>query len=220
AYNWTFCQIQYNYMDIENQAGVKGLQSAASKGLAVVVMEPLLGGKLVDPPAPIQEIWDAAARQRSPTDWALQWLWHQPEVSVVLSGMSTMEQVTQNIASASVSRVNALTADDLALFDRVRAKYTELSPIPCTKCEYCLPCPNGVAIPRVFAAYNEGIMYDKPDAMRKWYKQWIPAENQAGACIACLDCETKCPQNIPISEWMPIVQQVLAEDKPYVKRLK
>jgi predicted aldo/keto reductase-like oxidoreductase len=220
AYNWTFCQIQYNYMDIENQAGTKGLRYAASKGLAVIVMEPLLGGKLVDPPAPIQEIWDTAARKRSPADWALQWLWHQSQVSLVLSGMSTLEQVTQNIASASTSCVDVLTADELALFDRVRAKYSELSPIPCTKCEYCLPCPNNVAIPRVFGAYNEGMIYDKPDAMRKWYKQWIPAENQASACIACRECEAKCPQNIPISEWMTVVQQVLAEGKPYVKNLK
>ena len=219
AHNWTFCQIQYNYMDIENQAGTKGLQYAASKGLAVVIMEPLLGGKLVDPPAPIQEIWNTAAPKRLPADWGLQWLWNQPEVSVVLSGMSTMEQVVQNVASAAVSRVNVLTADELALFDRVRTKYNELSPIPCTKCEYCLPCPNGVAIPRVFAAYNEGMMYDKPDVMRRWYKQWIPAENQASACIQCLECEDKCPQKIPISEWMPVVQQVLGEDKPYVKAL-
>lgn len=219
AHNWTFCQIQHNYMDIENQAGTKGLRYAASKGLAVVIMEPLLGGKLVDPPAPIQEIWDTAARQRLPADWGLQWLWNQPEVSVVLSGMSTMEQVEQNVASAAASGVHTLAEPELALFDRVRAKYNELSPIPCTRCEYCLPCPNGVAIPRVFAAYNEGVMYDKPDAMRRWYKQWIPAENQASACIQCLECEEKCPQNIPISDWMPVVQQVLGEGKPYVKRL-
>lgn len=219
AHAWSFCQIQYNYMDIENQAGVKGLQYAAAKGLAVVVMEPLLGGKLVNPPAPVQEIWDTAARRQSPAEWALQWLWHQPEVSVVLSGMSTPDQVEQNIASAATARVNLLTADKLALFNRVRAKYNELSPIPCTKCEYCLPCPNNVAIPRVFAAYNEGMMYAKPEAARRGYKIWIPAENQASACTQCRECEEKCPQNIPISEWMPIVHQVLGEDKPYVKEL-
>ena len=219
AHNWMFCQIQHNYMDIENQAGTKGLQYAASKGLAVVVMEPLLGGKLVNPPAPVQEIWDTAADKRSPAGWALQWLWNQPEVSVVLSGMSTMEQVEQNVASAVTSRVNALAAQELALFDQVRVKYNDLSPIPCTKCEYCLPCPNGVAIPRVFGAYNEGMMYDKPDDARRAYKQWIPAENQASACIQCLECEDKCPQNIPISEWMPIVHGVLSDGKPYVKHL-
>jgi hypothetical protein len=219
AHNWTFCQIQHNYMDIENQAGTKGLQYAASKGLAVVVMEPLLGGKLVNPPAPVQEIWDTAAGKRAPADWALQWLWNQPEVSVVLSGMSTLEQVEQNVSSATTARVNALTAQELALFDQVRAQYNDLSPIPCTTCEYCLPCPNGVAIPRVFAAYNEGMMYDQPDVARRAYKQWIPTENQASACLECVECEDKCPQNIPISEWMPIVHEVLSDGKPYVKHL-
>jgi predicted aldo/keto reductase-like oxidoreductase len=216
---WTFCQIQYNYMDIENQAGTKGLQYAASKGLAVVIMEPLLGGKLVAPPDPVQAIWDTTAEKRTPADWALQWLWNQPGVSVVLSGMSTMQQVEENVASASASGVNTLAQSSLALFDQVRAKYNELCPIPCTKCEYCLPCPNNVAIPRVFAAYNEGMMYDKPDVMRQWYKQWIPAENQASACQACHECEEQCPQNIPISEWMPVVHQVLVEGKPYVRQL-
>ena len=137
----------------------------------------------------------------------------------MLSGMSTMQQVKENIASASASGVNILAEPSLALFDQVRGRYNELCPIPCTGCEYCLPCPNGVAIPRVFAAYNEGMMYDKPDVMRKWYKQWIPAENQACACLECLECEAKCPQNIPISEWMPVVHQVLGEGKPYVRQL-
>ncbi len=219
GYAWTFCQIQYNYMDIDHQAGIAGLRYAAAKGMAVVIMEPLLGGKLVEPPAPIQAIWDTADVKRSPADWALQWLWNQPEVSVVLSGMNTQGQVVQNVASASTARVNALVARELALFDQVRAKYNDLSPIPCTKCEYCLPCPNGVAIPRVFAAYNEGMMFNKPDVARRGYKQWIPVENQASACVQCLECETKCPQNIPISQWLPVVHQVLGEDKPYVKRL-
>jgi len=215
AYDWTFCQIQYNYMDIENQAGTKGLQYAASKGLAVVIMEPLLGGKLVNPPASVQAIWDTAPRKRTPADWALQWLWNQPEVSVVLSGMSTMKQVQENVASAETSGINTLTGPELALFDQVRARYTQLSPIPCTRCEYCMPCPNGVDIPRVFAIYNEGVMYDKPDVARGTYRQWVPAENQASACLACLECEEKCPQRIPISEWMPVVHQVLGEGKPY-----
>lgn len=219
AHNWTFCQIQYNYMDIENQAGAQGLQYAASKGLAVVIMEPLLGGRLVAPPPPVQAIWDTASLKWTPANWALQWLWNQPEVSVVLSGMSTMPQVEENIASASASGVNTLPAPSLALFDQVRARYNELCPIPCTKCGYCMPCPNGVDIPRNFAVYNEGIMYDKPDLSRRAYQQFIPAENQAVACIACRECEEKCPQSIPISEWMPVVHQVLGEGKPYVMQL-
>jgi predicted aldo/keto reductase-like oxidoreductase len=215
AYDWTFCQIQYNYMDVENQAGTKGLKHAAAKGLAVVIMEPLLGGKLVNPPDPIQALWDGTPARRAPADWALQWLWNQLEVSVVLSGMSAMQHVEENLASAGVSGTGTLTSDELALFDQVRKKYDELCPIPCTKCGYCMPCPNGVDIPRNFAAYNEGVMYDKPDKAREGYK-WIDEEKRASACIQCRECEEKCPQSILISEWMPIVHQVLGEGQPYV----
>ena len=215
AYDWTFCQIQYNYMDIENQAGTKGLKHAAAKGLAVVIMEPLLGGKLVNPPDPIQALWDSAPAKRAPADWALQWLWNQPEAALVLSGMSTMQHVEENVASAGVSGIGTLTSDELALFDQVRKKYDELCPIPCTKCGYCMPCPNGVDIPRNFAAYNEGVMYEKPDKAREGYK-WIDEEKRASACIQCRECEEKCPQFILISEWMPIVHQVLGEGQPYV----
>ena len=216
AYDWTFCQIQYNYMDVENQAGTRGLKVAASKGLAVVIMEPLLGGKLVNPPEPIQKLWDTAAEKRTPADWALQWLWNQPEVSVVLSGMSTMEQVEQNIASADVSGINTLTAEELALVERAREKYVELCPIPCTKCEYCMPCSNGVDIPRNFETYNQGVIYDKPDYARQAYT-WIPEDARASACIQCRECEELCPQSILISEWMPRVHEVLGEGQPYTR---
>jgi predicted aldo/keto reductase-like oxidoreductase len=213
---WTFCQIQYNYMDVENQAGTKGLKYAASKGLAVVIMEPLLGGRLVGPPEPIQKIWDGAAKKRSPADWALQWLWNQPEVSVVLSGMSAMQQVEENVASADVSGIGSLTTEELVLFDRVREKYRDLCPIPCTQCGYCIPCPNGVDIPRNFAVYNEGVIYDKPGHSRNEYNNWIPEEARASICIQCRECEEKCPQSIPVSEWMPVVHEVLGEGEPYV----
>jgi predicted aldo/keto reductase-like oxidoreductase len=216
---WTFCQIQHNYMDIETQAGTKGLKYAAARGLAVVIMEPLLGGRLVDPPEPIQRVWDGAAERRTPADRALQWLWNQPEVSVVLSGMTTMQQVEENVASADASGIGLLSAEDLALYDQVREKYKTLCPIPCTACRYCMPCPNGVDIPRNFAVYNEGVMYDKPDAARDGYNNWTPEEAQASQCIQCRECEEKCPQSIPISEWMPIVHEVLGEGKPYVCRL-
>ncbi len=215
---WTFCQIQYNYMDAQNQAGTQGLQYAASKGLAVVVMEPILGGRLVDPPQPIQDLWNTAAKKRAPADWALQWLWNQPEVSVVLSGMSTMAQVQENLASADVSGVSALTREELALVERVRDKYQELGPIPCTKCGYCIPCPNGVNIPRNFEIYNEGVTYDKPGSAREEYKLWLPENERANLCQDCDECEAKCPQSIPISEWMPRVHAVLGEGQPYPAR--
>ncbi|HEY68072.1 MAG TPA: aldo/keto reductase [Thermoflexia bacterium] len=211
---WAFCQIQYNYMDIENQAGTKGLKYAASKGLAVVIMEPLLGGRLVNPPQPIQDLWNTAAKKRTPADWALQWLWNQPEVSVVLSGMSTMQQVKENVASADASGIGILTEEELALIARVREKYRELCPIPCTRCGYCMPCPNGVDIPRNLTVYNQAVMYDKLDHSRTEYNKWIPEEARAGACVQCRECEEKCPQDIPISEWMVRVHAVLGEGQP------
>ena len=212
---WTLCQVQYNYMDIENQAGTKGVQYAASKGLAVVNMEGLLGGRLVDAPAEVQALWDSAPVKRTPVEWALHWLWNQPEISVVLSGMSTMEQVEQNLASADASSIGTLDAEDLSLVAQVREKYNELCPIPCTDCKYCMPCPNGVEIPRNFSNYNQGNMYNIPEKAREWYGN-MAEEKRASACIQCRECEEKCPQHILISEWMPIVDEVLGEGKPYV----
>lgn len=212
---WDMCQIQYNFMDIENQAGTTGLKYAAERGLGVVIMEPLLGGKLARVVPAVEKIWDLAEIRRKPADWALQWLWSQPEVSVVLSGMSTMTQVEENIASANASAEGQLKPAELELVNKVRETYQGLSPIPCTKCEYCLPCPNGVAIPRNFATYNEGIMFNNQQGAMQDYKQWIPDEAKASQCIACQECETKCPQNIPISQWMPLVDAALGEGKPF-----
>jgi predicted aldo/keto reductase-like oxidoreductase len=177
-------------------------------------MEPLLGGRLVDPPEAVQALWDTAARKRTPADWALQWLWSQPEVSVVLSGMSTMEQVEQNVASAGASRIGLLTGGELALVARVRDKYNELCPIPCTDCCYCMPCPNGVDIPHNLLLYDRGPMYNKLDTAREEY-EGTDEELRASACIQCRECEEKCPQSILISEWMPVVHQVLGEGRSY-----
>jgi predicted aldo/keto reductase-like oxidoreductase len=209
--NWAFCQIQYNYMDIKNQAGTRGLRYAASKGLAIVIMEPILGGRLVNPPNLIKEIWDSAERKRTPADWALQWLWDQPEVSVVLSGMSSMDHVIENVASAENSAICSLEGEELEIIERVREKYLEISPIPCTKCDYCMPCPNGVNIPRVFAIYNDGVMYDKMDVAKRAYNNWLPEKERAYNCIECLECEEKCPQHIPIPQWLEKVDQELSQ---------
>jgi predicted aldo/keto reductase-like oxidoreductase len=223
--NWAMCQIQYNYMNGDYQAGDRGLEYAASQGLAVVIMEPLLGGTLANPPQSIQALWDTALKKRTPADWALQWLWNQPQVSVALSGMSTMQQVEENLASASVSGVGTLTEDELALVDRVREGYQGLCSIPCTNCGYCMPCPNGVDIPYNFKLYNDGLMYEKedPGRARFWYSwmergfegEWFRQKGQAVKCIQCRECELKCPQSILISELMPIVHQVLGEGKSY-----
>ena len=207
---WAFCQIQYNYMDIKNQAGTRGLRYAASQGLAVVIMEPILGGRLVNPPQPIKDIWESAEVKRTPAHWALQWLWDQPEVSVVLSGMSTIQQVIENIGSAEVSTICGLKQEEFDLIEQVRDKYNTLSPIPCTKCDYCMPCPNGVNIPRNFEIYNQGIMYDKVGDAIRAYNNWFGESERAHNCIECLECEEKCPQNIPITEWLPKVEALLA----------
>jgi predicted aldo/keto reductase-like oxidoreductase len=208
--HWVFAQIQYNYMDIENQAGTRGLRYAASKGLAIVIMEPILGGRLVDPPSPVQKLWDQAEIKRKPADWALQWLWDQPEISLVLSGMSNLKQVKENIASATQSDISMLDFEELKLVNEIRAMYNQLSPIPCTKCEYCLPCPSGVNIPRNFEIYNQGMMYDKMDQAQTAYNKWLPSEQNASNCQECQDCEVLCPQQINISNWMPKIHQLLA----------
>lgn len=214
---WTFCQIQYNYMDTHFQAGTEGLRYAAAKGLAVVIMESLRGGKLaVDLPA-ARPVWETASRKRTPADWALQWLWNQPEVSVALSGMGTLQQVEQNIASANVSGVGSLSTSDLAMIDKVRDVLNARSPIPCTSCEYCMPCPNGVNIPLNFQNYNNAAMYDDLADSRFYYNNFISPAERAANCIQCEECLSKCPQHISISTWMPVVEEVMGLKRPFVQ---
>jgi predicted aldo/keto reductase-like oxidoreductase len=207
---WTFCQIQYNYMDIENQAGMRGLHFAAEHGLAVVVMEPLLGGRLVDPPAAVRAPMDRFPLARTPAEWALQWVWDQPQVSVVLSGMSTMEQVEENLRAASRSRVGSFTPAEQEVIGAVREGYRARTAIPCTKCSYCMPCPNGVNIPENFDIFNYAHLYDGLEDARMRYQRFLPEPEHSSHCVACQDCEPKCPQKIEISEWMPKVTQLLA----------
>ena len=199
--NWAFCQVQYNYLDHEFQAGTRGLRLAAGKGLGVVVMEPLRGGALAKPPPQIQALWDTSERRRTPADWALQWAWNQPEVSLALSGMSSMEQVVQNIESSEHSAVGLLTQAELDLVARVREAYRSLRPIPCTECRYCEPCPNRVDIPRVFQMYNDGIMLDARERARFLYTLQSESE-RAHNCADCGECEEACPQQIPIRDWL------------------
>lgn len=206
---WEFCQIQYNYMDIENQAGLKGLQHAASKGIAVIIMEPLLGGRLANPPKAITEAFKATGKDWTSADWALQWLWNQPEVSLVLSGMNNMQQVQENIDSASRSGTGSLSAEDLKAVDKAREIFNSRAAIPCTQCSYCMPCPHNVDIPGVFDLYNGSVMFDDPATSRDSYKYFFGADSKADKCRTCKACEKKCPQKIQISDWMPKVHKVL-----------
>jgi hypothetical protein len=210
AHDWTFCQIQYNYMDELYQAGTKGLQYAAEKGLAVVVMEPIRGGRLAGiPPQVITDLWNTSPHERSPAEWALQWVWDHPEVSLVLSGMSTMGQVKENVISADRSGPHTLTEEELALIGKVRDTYREICPIPCTQCEYCMPCPQNVNIPEILETYNEGIMYNDVDGARRFY-QFIKEEQRADNCIQCGECEEKCPQSIEIRKWLAKAHDLLS----------
>jgi uncharacterized protein len=200
---WQFCQIQYNYMDTEYQAGTKGLQYAAEKDLAVVIMEPIRGGQLAkQPPETVSKIWATAPMKRTPAEWALQWVWNHPEVSVVLSGMSTMDQVIENVSSAERSGINLLSPEDLALIERVKEEYRRLSPIPCTNCQYCLPCPNNVNIPGVLGLYNDAAKYGDVKRAQLLYTIRIQEGEKASQCQECKDCEDLCPQGISISEWI------------------
>jgi predicted aldo/keto reductase-like oxidoreductase len=204
---WAMCQILYNYMDQDRQAGTRGLKYAASKGLPVVIMEPIGGGTLaVNPPKEVQAIWDGTEIKRSLAEWALQWVWNHPEVSVALSGMSTMQQVVENVKSANRSGPGTLTKKELQLVEKVRKKYSEYGVIGCTGCRYCLPCPNGVAIPEIFALYNlyytkRGDKNAEQEVVNKYIKT-IAKENGAKNCKKCGQCEELCPQHLPIRHLM------------------
>ena len=211
--NWTFCQIQYNYMDEELQAGTRGLEYAHKKGLAVVVMEPIRGGRLARTPETVARLWADAPVKRSPQEWALRWVWNHPEVTLALSGMSTMQQVIENVAYAEHSQPHNLTDDELALIGRVRDTYLLLNQISCTGCQYCSPCPSGVEIPRVFEMYNEALIYNSAADQRKIYRdpEKFRKEGLADNCNKCEQCVEKCPQKLPIPELLEKAHAFLIE---------
>jgi uncharacterized protein len=206
---WDACMVQYNYMFTDSQAGTNGVRYAAGKGLAVVAMEPVSGGNLASPPPPVRELMDRSRVKRTPVDWALQWVANQPEIGVVLSGMSTMAQVDENLAGADRLVPGAFSSEDARLVEEMAAAYRKLQPIPCTRCNYCMPCPSGVDIPHNLWLYNTAVMYDRLEQSRKDYRG-TKAEKRASACTDCDQCEEKCPQKIVISDWMPRIDQELS----------
>ncbi len=207
---WDVAQIQYNYMDTGIQATTEGLEYAGSKGLAVVIMEPLKGGQLANPPAEALEVMRASGVERTPVDWALQFLWNRPEVSVVLSGMSTMRQVEENCASADSSGVGSLTETEQATVERIADIYRQKIAVPCTACKYCMPCPFGVDIPGNFAALNNMHLSNQWHIRfktKRGFKKLARTSAKLNAhktngrsvlCTSCRRCVEKCPQHIDI----------------------
>ncbi|MCX5914371.1 MAG: aldo/keto reductase, partial [Deltaproteobacteria bacterium] len=201
AYDWTLCQIQYNYLDRNYQAGQEGLEYAASKGLGVVIMEPLRGGRLAEKiPEKVQTIWDSALEKRSPAEWALRWVWNHPQASTALSGMNSMAQLQENLKIAGEGRAHSLSPKDLELIDQVTETYQKMVAIDCTACCYCLPCPQGVNIPHNFRLYNDHHMFKDPETNFILYNRMTAPEQRASNCTECGECEERCPQHIKIIE--------------------
>lgn len=207
AYEWTLTLIHLNYVDDYYQAGLSGMKYAASKGLGVVVMEPLRGGKLAhNVPRDVQAIWDQAKVKRSPAEWGLRWVWNHPEVSCVLSGMNSMDQVIENVRIADNAWPDSLTDDDLRLISEAKSIYKDRIKIPCTECNYCVPCPNNVAIPDVFSIYNDFFAYGAKDSFCENYEYLKKANAHPEACVECKKCEDLCPQHLPITHHLKEVK--------------
>lgn len=201
AFPWEFCQIQLNYMDKDFQAGVKGLKYAASKGLSVIIMEPLKGGRLTNSiPPSVEKLFSEAAVKRSPAQWAFKWLAAMPEVSLMLSGMSDRKQLEANVEIMSMKDLCLLTEEEAAMIDRVSDEYNKLVKYSCTGCQYCMPCPQKLEIPKLIGHYNDWFIYDKNPSTAMEYRTWIPDGRHASDCIGCGACEEKCPQSLPIRE--------------------
>ncbi len=201
AYDWDFCQIQYNYLDEHSQAGVTGLKAAAEKGIPVVIMEPLRGGKLANKlPREAEELFRRYPTQRSPAEWAFRWLWDQPEVTCVLSGMNSLEMVAENCAAADDAWAGTFTEKDRELIAGVVKAINAKMKVGCTGCRYCMPCPKNVDIPGIFAAYNRRSSEGWISAMQGYFMCTALRKDATGAsnCVGCGKCEQHCPQGIQI----------------------
>lgn len=201
---WDFCQIQYNYVNTDHQAGQEGLHAAAARGLGVVIMEPLLGGRLANPPARVQA---CLPQDKTPVEAALDFLWTQPEVSLLLSGMSNEEQVAQNMEYAGRAQVGMLPPEEFTKYGKAKAVFDHMALVPCTGCAYCMPCPFGVEIPTVFSCYNRTVA----DGEKKAWQAYADVAGKADLCRTCRRCEKVCPQHIEISRVLAEARERFAE---------
>jgi len=211
GYDWEMCQVQQNMLDVDKEATQQVILDGGAKGCAVVIMEPLRGGGLAGAPKVVQDIYDAAPVQRTPASWAFHHLANYPQISTILSGMTTLEQLKQNIETFSQSDMvpNSLDAAQLKVISDAKAAYESIVTVPCTGCEYCLPCPQSVAIPGVFSRYNEGMMFGSFDQPQRAYMLTTAAGRDAGKCVRCGACETKCPQHIAIMDQLAVAHDSL-----------
>ncbi len=210
-YDWTFCQLQYNYLDTENQAGKAGLEYAASKNLGIIVMEPLRGGNLSKtPPKAVQKIWDESDEKKSPAEWSLRWIWDHPQVTTVLSGMNEEAHIEENIKIASSALPNAMSESDRNRVDTAAATFRQLMKAGCTGCQYCVPCPKNVNIPGCFELYNS--LHTFKEKRAKFRYMVLNGgiiggkPGMASQCIDCGVCLEKCPQNLPIPDLLKDVK--------------
>ena len=210
-YDWDMCQIQQNMLDVDREATEKAIKLAGQKGSALVIMEPLRGGGLAGAPESVRAIYDTFPEKRSPVEWAFRHLINYPEISSILSGMTTLEQLKDNIALFSKPNFvpGCLSAQEREILKKAKAAYESLKSIPCTACEYCMPCPHGVNIPLVFFKYNECAMFENSDQPRRSYMLAKRGKRDASQCVACGLCEKKCPQNIDIINQLKIAHAAL-----------
>jgi len=208
SYKWNMCLIQYNYLDENIQVGREGLQFAAKRRMGVAVMEPLKGGVLAKyTPPEVNEIWKNAEEQRTPAQWAFRYLWNHPEINTVLSGMTSMKHLVENIFTAIDGEPNSLSRDDLKLMDDVKEAYKQKIAVECSACDYCMPCPNGVNIPQCFSYLNQAAMLNDPTNIYTQYHFMLKDEEKADNCLGCGVCEELCTQNLPVREKMKQVKQ-------------
>ncbi len=200
GYDWEFCQIQYNLLDEDYQAGTEGLRHAAARQIGVTVMEPLRGGGLAaNLPDAVKAIWASHPDRRTPAEWALRWVWDHADVATALSGMNSESQLTENLAAANRAGIDVMGPQETALVEQVRGYYRARTLVPCTTCGYCQPCPNGVAIADVFSSWNSSAMFNDRQKASAVYRAFVMGGGHgADACLECGECEPKCPQAIPI----------------------